>query len=364
MANLLTSMDITNTKYKQRLLLDKVIISLFSLREYTKVWNLVEIYPKEIIDKICLLILPSDGCCSDIKCIITWNRLVIHVFINYDDILFHCFGTKKKGACHAIDWIEDGYECSKCDDTSCLYCKKCTRPQEWWNHTERHCFDCCFLEDSSDELSESSSEEELPATKFIRCCYPSKQLYLKSLRFNIDTFFVKCWKQDWLFNYQIFSKFSEIFYIPKEIIFLINFWYIECRKSTLFSINDIRCPCIEPMCIQKWYTHLFDLDGQVYFFDHDYRGIDLLSPMDIFHCDVTNEDGKKCHHIRGIEWNSLKCNYCVKLRCYECTFVTLEDECLCLDCYRLWKKEDSPEYFLVTQRNLDDVTKTILTSEL
>lgn len=124
-----------------------IIITVFlSLKQLSLTFNLIDIFPIEIIYYICLIMYTHHTKCRNLNCM---KKYTYHVWKYYkfdsDDLktlytkIYHCFGNSGK-ECHKMVHTNK-FICSECEK---VYCEKCIHICSKKNDTrDIKCLDCC-----------------------------------------------------------------------------------------------------------------------------------------------------------------------------------------------------------------------------
>ncbi len=129
---------------------------------------------------------------------------------------------------------------------------------------------------------------------------------------------LQCWKDVLLINYQVLSKsislilFDKTF--PREILHFINLLNVQLIKEEIESNQKIICPCQDNKCQLGWYSKVKRKISEDYLNRPPFRNI--------FHCNVLQKNGLKCHNIffyYPIGIKMIQCDgfVCEGLRCNE-----------------------------------------------
>lgn len=119
---------------------------LLSLKRYISIWNLIEIFPMDIVYYIIILMYSPLYSCRRIDCI---RKYICHIWkyskFDTNDLdklyvnIYHCFGIQGKN-CHNMVHINK-YRCCECER---VYCKECIHIcSKDVNGREVKCLDCC-----------------------------------------------------------------------------------------------------------------------------------------------------------------------------------------------------------------------------
>jgi hypothetical protein len=157
-------------------------------------------------------------------------------------------------------------------------------------------------------------------------------------------FLLKCWKKDIIFNLIILSKYSILSFFdvifPIEIIFSINYIYIELRKEAINRITYSNfCPCRSWTCLQTWYNSEAIEKSIEYIKKYHLLQTPFEINWNLYHCDGLNKVNQICHNIflydDVVQDCGFYCLYCNRTYCINCQATDLttgEGDERCFEC--------------------------------